>query len=173
MIADLEPCDFPVIREWIDPSLFRIFRLPIGDDQLERLLTRRRDGKITDLGLKAADDAGRPIGFVHVVFDWTNDLGHIQQILVPAASRRQGVGHALMQHTLRVCFEEHRLHRMQLFVEDDNEPAVAFYRKQGFHVDGLMREAWKVTDRYISWYCLSMLQSEWSALTGRGQSAGA
>ncbi len=100
---------------------------------------------------------------MHVVFDWTGDIGHIQQILVDPGLRRQGIGQALMRHTLRVCFEEHGVHRMQLFVEEPNTPAVAFYRKQGFHADGLMREAWKVKGRYISWYCMSMLRSEWNA----------
>lgn len=161
-ITELDRCDFPTIRDWIDPDLFRAFRAPITDEQLEKLLTRRRDGRLTDLGLKAADDTGRVLGLVHVVFEWTNDLGHIQQILVEPASRRHGVGCELMRHTLGVCFEEHRLHRMQLFVKEDNQPAVAFYRKMGFHADGLMRDAWKIEDRYFSWYCMSMLQPEWN-----------
>lgn len=160
-ITELDCRDFPIIRDWIDPNLFRRFRTPITDDQLEGLLTRRRDGRLTDLGLKAADDTGRPLGFVHVVFDWPNDIGHIRSILVDPASRRQGVGGALMRHTLRACFEEQRLHRAQLFVEEENATAGAFYRKQGFHTDGLMRDGWKVEDRYISWYCLSLLESEW------------
>lgn len=161
-ITDLQRSDFPVLREWIDPNLFRVFRAPIGDDQLERLLTRQREGRTTDLGLKAIDGQDHPVGFLHMVFDWANDLGHIQQILVPPEARRQGVGRALVRHTLQACFGQHKLHRIQLFVEQDNEPAVAFYRKQGFHTDGLMREAWKVGDRHISWYCLSVLRSEWS-----------
>lgn len=167
MITDLERRDFPVIREWIDPKLFPVFRAPIGDDQLERLLTRHQEGRLTHIGLKATDDGGCAIGFVHVVLDWGNELGHIQQMLVQPWLRRQGVGAALMQHTLRVCFEEHGLHRMQLFVDEDNGPAVAFYRKQGFQADGLMREARKAGSRFISWYCMSMLQSEWSAHASR------
>jgi uncharacterized protein len=170
LITDLERNDFPVIREWIDPNLFTIFHAPIDDDQLERLLTRQRDGRLTDLGLKLTDDTGKPLGLVHVVFDWANELGHIQQILVgDPGRRRQGVGSAMMQHTLRLCFEEHRLHRMQLNVWEDNEPAVAFYRKQGFHTDGLMREARKIGDRFIGLYCMSMLRREWVARTGQGR----
>jgi ribosomal protein S18 acetylase RimI-like enzyme len=161
IVTELDRRDFPTIRGWIDPNLFRRFRAPITDAQLEGLLTQWRDSRLSGMGLKAADDVGRARGFVHVVFEWNNDLGHIQQILVEPASRRHGVGYVLMRHTLRVCFEEHRLHRMQLFVEEDNAPAVAFYRKMGFHADGLMRDAWKIGDRYVSWYCLSMLQSEW------------
>jgi ribosomal protein S18 acetylase RimI-like enzyme len=161
-IAELEPADFPVIRDWIDPNLFRIFHAPIGDDQLQRLLTRHCDGGITDLGLKAVDDAGRTCGLVHVVFDWTNELGHIQQMLVAPGQRRCGIGRALMQHTLAACFQEHKLHRVQLFVWETNEPAVAFYRSQRFHADGLMREATKIGDRFVGWYCMSLLHTEWT-----------
>jgi len=170
VITDLERCDFPVIRGWIDPSLFRIFRAPIGDDQLEGLLSKRSDGRLTDLGLKAVDDTGSAIGFIHVILDWANDLGHIQQILVGEPGlRRQGAGSAMMQHALGVCFDEHRLHRIQLFVDEGNEPALAFYRKQGFHTDGFMRESRKIGDRFVGWYGLSMLQSEWNKRKGGGQ----
>ncbi len=167
-IVDLECSDFPFIREWIDPGLFRVFRAPVGDDQLERLLTKHRDGRMTDLGLKVVDDTGQILGLIHVVLDWANELGHIRQILVgETGRRRQGVGSAMMEHTLRVCFEQYRLHRMQLFVDEDNEGAVAFYRKQGFQTDGLMREAEKIGDRFISWYCMSMLEGEWRTRSQR------
>lgn len=161
-IANLERKDFPIIREWIDPGRFRIFHSPIGDDQLERLLTAYGDGRVRDLGFKAVDESGQAVGFIHVVLDWANEIGHIQQILVgEPGRRRQGVGSAMMEHTLRVCFEEYRLHRVQLFVDEDNEAAVAFYRKQGFHTDGLMREAQKIGERFLGWYCMSMLVREW------------
>lgn len=170
IVTALERRDFPVIREWIDPKLFPIFHAPIGDDQLERLLTRSRDGRLTDLGLKAVDDAGAALGFVHVVIDRANEMGHIQQILVGEPGlRRRGVGSAMMRQALRICFEEHRLHRMQLFVDEDNEGAVAFYKKQGFHTDGLMREARKVGNSFLGWYCMSMLQSEWRLPEDGGQ----
>jgi RimJ/RimL family protein N-acetyltransferase len=163
-IADLERSDFPVIRAWIDPSLFRIFRAPIGDDQLERLLTRSKDGKLTDIGLKAVDEGGEAVGFVHVILDWTNELGHVGQILVGEEGRRRlGVGSAMMQRVLQACFEEQGLHRTQLFVDEGNEPAIAFYKKHGFKVDGFMREAHKIEGRFVGWYCMSMLQNEWRA----------
>jgi len=165
-IADLERRDFDFIRPWIDPHLFRIFRKPVGDNQLEKLLTRSKDGKLSDIGLKAVDDSGEAVGFVHVVLDWANELGHIGQILVgEEGRRRKGIGSALMQHTLRVCFEEQGLHRVQLFVDEGNQGAIAFYRKHGFQVDGFMREAHKIDGKFVGWYCMSMLRTEWR---GRG-----
>jgi RimJ/RimL family protein N-acetyltransferase len=73
----------------------------------------------------------------------------------------------MMRHALQLCCDEHKLHRMQLFVDEGNEVALAFYRKHGFHTDGFMREASKIGDKYVGWYCLSMLQRQWQANSGQ------
>jgi RimJ/RimL family protein N-acetyltransferase len=62
---------------------------------------------------------------------------------------------------MRTCFGDLGLHRVQLFVDEDNEPALAFYRKLGFVSDGLMREATKTERGFVSWHCMSMLTGEW------------
>jgi RimJ/RimL family protein N-acetyltransferase len=161
-LEPLERTDFPVIRDWIDPRLFRIFEAPIDDAQLERLLPREEQGRPVDLGFKAVQiETGSILGFVHAVIDWKDDLVHIQQIIVSASERRGGIGTRLMDHLLAICFTDLGLHRAQLFVDEDNEPAVAFYRKLGFRTDGLMRDAAKVGSTYKSWYCLSILEDEW------------
>jgi RimJ/RimL family protein N-acetyltransferase len=160
-ITALEKADFPRIRDWIDPAVFRIFRAPVGDDQLERLLTRYKDGRPADLGFKAA--AGPvPVGLIHVVLDWTNELAHVQQIIVgDPLLRGQGIGSRMLAHALRVCFARLHLHRVQLFVDEGNDAALHFYHRNGFRTDGLMREAAKAGDEFIGYYCLSLLASEW------------
>lgn len=159
----LARADFPIIRDWIDPSLFRTFRAPIDDSQLERLLTKGEAGRPTDLGIKAVQaSTERVVGIAHVVIDWRNELVHIQQILVgPPELKRRGIGTRLMDHLLSTCFTDLGLHRAQLFVDEDNEPAFRFYRKLGFHTDGLMRDATKVGPTFKSWYCMSILEDEW------------
>jgi len=161
-IRRMERSDFPVIREWIDTSIFRIFRNPIGDDQMEKLLFREENGRPVELGYVAVRESKRdPVGFIHAVLDWKNELVHIQQVVSDGGHRRKGVGTALMHHVMKIGFEDHRLHRVQLFVDDDNVPALELYRKLGFVSDGLMREATKREDGFVSWHCMSMLASEW------------
>lgn len=78
-IRPMDRSDFPLIRDWIDTRLFRIFRDPIGDDQMEKLLTREEDGRPVDLGYVAVKKTGQdPVGFVHAVLDWKNELAHVQ-----------------------------------------------------------------------------------------------
>ena len=91
-----------------------------------------------------------------------NNLAHIGQIVVGEPSLRGlGIGTASLKLFLRICFEELKLHRVQLFVDDDNTGAVACYQKAGFKVEGLMREATRTSTGYISWYSMSVLEDEW------------
>ncbi len=162
-LRPLKRSDFPVIRDWIDPKVFRIFKEPIDDTQLKILLTKHDNGKPTDLGISAVDiESGSIVGFLHVVIDWKNELAHIQQILVGIPEmRRQGFGAQMLNATLTKCFDELKLHRVQTFVDEENMPSISFFQNMGFKIDGLMRDAAKVEDRFLSWYCLSLLSSEW------------
>ena len=169
MDIDIRPTqehDFPVIRHWIDTRLFRRFTKPIDDSQLENLLSRSKDGNLVDYGICAVNSGSNAIvGFAHAVIDWKNELAHIQQIIVGNSEfKKCGVGTTLMQNIFNKCFNELKLNRTQLFVNEDNAPAVNFYRKLGFHTDGLMREATKFEDCFISWYCMSLLKKEWEIL---------
>ena len=163
-VEHLKKVDFPIISDWLEPNLFPIFHSPVDDSQLERLLTKYDGERPTELGWKAVrTDNEEMVGLIHVVFDWKNEMAHIQQIIVGEPEmRRQGIETAMMEAMLEVCFRDHKLHRVQLFVDEDNETAIGFYRKLGFAADGLMREAKKVGDSFRNWYCMSVLVNEWS-----------
>jgi RimJ/RimL family protein N-acetyltransferase len=72
-----------------------------------------------------------------------------------------GIGTDSITRFLRVCFDDLGLHRAQLFVDEDNAGAIACYRKAGFQVERLMREATKVGPDFVSWYDMSILENEW------------
>ncbi len=161
-LEDLTREDFERIGPWIDPKIFRIFHAPVDDEQLTALLTSHGDGRPTSLGYRIVrvSDA-ETVGVVHATIDWKNNLAHIGQIIVDPPLRGAGIGAACLKLILDVCFNELRLHRAQLFVDEDNAEAIACYRKVGFQVEGLMREATKVGSDYVSWYSMSILEDEW------------
>ncbi len=165
ILEELERTDFPIIRDWIDPDVFRIFTAPVDDAQLERLLTRSIGGRINDLGFRAVDrTTGEIVGAAHVVLNWRADLAHVGQIVVGGPERRgQGIGTAIMKMILPICFEEHGLHRVQLFVDEPNVQAIRCYEKAGLQKEGLMREASRRGDEHVSLYSMSILTHEWSA----------
>ena len=162
-LEPLEPEDFPRIRPWIDPRTFRVFHAPVDDRQLAQLLTVHKDGRPTSLGYRIVRVYDvEVIGLIHAIIDWRNMLAHIGQIIVgDPALRGLGIGTDSLKRFLRVCFDDLGLHRAQLFVEEDNTGAIACYRKAGFRVEGLMREATKVGPDYVSWHSMSILEDEW------------
>ena len=168
-LEPLEAADFDAIRPWVDPSLFRVFHEPVDDAQLDRLLTKYEEGRPVSLGyriLRASDS--QMVGFAHVVIDWKNDLAHIQQIVVGDPEvRGRGLGTASLLQLLGICFDETGLHRVQIFVDEDNAAAIACYEKAGFRIEGLIREATKTADGYVSWYSMSILDWEWEGRRGR------
>ena len=164
-LEPLEPADFPAIRPWMDPRVFRVFREPVDDAQLTQLLTKHEDGRPISLGyriVRAGDSA--IVGVVHAVVDWRNHLAHIQQIVVgDPALRSKGIGAAALLELLDLCFREVGVHRVQIFVDDDNRSAIACYQRAGFQDEGLMRDATRIADGYLSWHSMSILENEWFA----------
>jgi len=159
----LEPSDLPRILPWIDPDVFRIFRAPVDEEQLKQLLSSYKDEKPISLGyriVRSSDSA--LVGMIHATVVWDNNLAHIGQIVVGDPDLRDsGIGTESLKLFLKICFDDLNLHRVQLFVDDDNYGAIACYKKAGFQIEGLMREATKTSSGYISWYSMSILEDEW------------
>jgi GNAT superfamily N-acetyltransferase len=58
-------------------------------------------------------------------------VGLVEDVVVDAAHRGQGIGGAMLEH-LRQWSLRRGLSRLQLLADRDNERALAFYRKQGW-----------------------------------------
>jgi hypothetical protein len=70
-LEELEPKDFARIRPWIDRRTFRMFRTPVDDDQLGRLLTKYVHGKPATLGYRIVRTSdAEVIGLIHATIDW-------------------------------------------------------------------------------------------------------
>ena len=70
--------------------------------------------------------------------------------------RGQGIGERLMRQTLDAA-RVFGLHRVELTVREDNENATALYKKIGFEIEGLMRDAMKVDGVCESTYLMALL----------------
>jgi len=163
-LEQLERKDFAIIKDWIDLEIFHIFTASIDDDQLARLLTKEHDGILTEIGLRAVEnDTENIIGLVHSIVDRENDLVHLQHIVVDPEKRGRGNGSSILELFLELCFKTHRLHRVQLFTEENNKAAIACYKKVGFHIDGMLRDRIKIENGFLGTYIFSMLDNEWFA----------
>jgi RimJ/RimL family protein N-acetyltransferase len=61
--------------------------------------------------------------------------------------RRKGIGKELIQRTLAAA-REFGFHRVELTVREDNANAIALYKKVGFEIEGLQRDAFLVDGVY-------------------------
>ncbi len=64
---------------------------------------------------------------------------------------------------LRLGFDEHHLHRLELAVYDFNWPAIATYQALGFRVEGKTRESARAGGGYWNAYSMALLEPEYRA----------
>lgn len=85
----------------------------------------------------------------------------------------QGFGRAALRVAKKVAFDDLGAHRLWLDVKTRNTRAKALYEREGFLVEGLLRESVRVADGFDSLVVMSMLQPEFSARRDRGLEAAA
>ena len=75
----------------------------------------------------------------------------------------QGFGRAALRVAKKVAFDDLGAHRLWLDVKGLNSRAKLLYDSEGFVVEGLLRDAVRVSDGYDSLIVMSMLKSEFEA----------
>ncbi len=91
-------------------------------------------------GILVAKDRGEIVGFVAGDSNWFSkraqkNVGAIHEIVVHPDYRRKGVGRMLMEKVLEY-FKDKGLETAELWVGDENLPAMEFYKGFGFKEDG-------------------------------------
>lgn len=78
-----------------------------------------------------AEDAESGVLLGHAVASFVDDVAELQRIAAKATYRRRGVASRLLERVLALA-EPAGARRVLLEVREDNEPALAFYRRHGF-----------------------------------------
>lgn len=78
----------------------------------------------------------------------------------------RGLGKEITRAVLRYGFETLNLNRIGLSVLSTNERARRLYRRLGFHVEGVLRQAQIKRGRYVDMVLMSLLEAEWRAGAG-------
>jgi diamine N-acetyltransferase len=102
---------------------------------------------------------GSPAGFLILRGLDTSDRSVELKRLVIAEPGR-GLGHLTLRLLKRVVFERLKAHRLWLDVMRHNERARHLYASEGFSVEGTMREAIRVGDRFRDLVLMSILEHE-------------
>lgn len=84
-------------------------------------------------------------------------------------SQGQGVGRAALRVAKKVAFDDLGAHRFWLDVKTHNARARALYDSEAFVVEGVLREAVRVSGGYESLTLMSMLAPEFAQRRAQGQ----
>lgn len=166
-LRPFDRADIPSLLAWVESpdALYEwagpLFTYPLNAEQLERYwLTATGDPPTRRLFTALAGD--EPVGHIALDrIDRRHNSATLARVLIAPGRRGQGLGRQMVQLALAVAFDELRLHRVELFVFDFNQAALACYARAGLRREGLLRDAVRMGNEYWSVVQMSMLESEW------------
>ncbi|WP_079528755.1 GNAT family N-acetyltransferase [Halobacillus hunanensis] len=161
--------DFPQLINWITSPEFLLqwggpmFHYPLNHEQLKDYMTDSNSDHASQFIFSAVDtQTDATIGHIALRnIDRTNRSARIGKVIVGDEVRGKGFGEMMIKETLKVAFNQLKLHKVSLGVFDFNHSAIRCYEKAGFKKDGLLRDHRKINDEYWSLYEMSLLESEW------------
>ncbi len=141
-------------------SLYYAF--PVGREEiLERIKQKEKDPSTIYLIICTRDDS-KPIGssaFVRI--DWIGRMATFYITIAEKQNWDKGYGKETTQLMVDYAFETLNLNRVQLHVSKENERAVNIYEKIGFIKEGVLREAMYFDNRYVDFYLMGILKTDW------------
>ena len=78
-------------------------------------------------------------------------------LVVDEAFWGRGVGHDALVALVKYCFEDLRLHRAGAHILSINLPSLQLFKKVGFQKEGVKREAYFTSGRFLDVECLGLL----------------
>ena len=164
--------DIPQLIEWIDTPDFLLqwaglsMSFPLDRLQLEKYLENANHAQAEVLAYKVVlSETGNTIGHISLGnINRANGTARMCRVLIGDSKMQgKGIGKAMVNEILKIAFNQLQLHKVSLAVFDFNISAIKLYEKQGFRIEGYIREACRIKSEYWSFYEMSILEREWVA----------
>ncbi|HEY9639661.1 MAG TPA: GNAT family protein [Coleofasciculaceae cyanobacterium] len=111
----------------------------------------------------AETDAGEAIGYA-ILSGLQSPHNNLCLTRIVIAQPGQGYGKVVLKQIIQKAFEVYQAHRLWLDVVEHNLRAQQVYRSLGFQPEGVLREAHKLDDRYVSLIIMSILEQDYRQL---------
>ncbi len=106
---------------------------------------------------KAVAD-GEVFGHVELgAIDHRNKSLRIGRVVIDPALRGRGLGAGMMRAAVERSFRELGMHRVELWVLEDNRSAIVSYERVGFQREGVLRDFFKTPEGYRNVIVMSIL----------------
>ncbi|QKG84888.1 GNAT family N-acetyltransferase [Kroppenstedtia pulmonis] len=101
------------------------------------------------------------VGFLSVKRGEYHRNRHVGYLVIGILQSHTGKGWGTrLFQTMEKWAEEQKIHRLELTVMTHNEQGIALYRKMGFQVEGIKRDALWVDRQYVDEYYMAKLLPE-------------
>jgi len=137
------------------------------EDELKQEGTRRRTFVIVE------KETQKPIGWANIRWWGPFSPGAELGIAIGEKTLRgKGIGTEVVGLLTQLAFNQYNLHRVEMFTRRDNQAMIRAAMKNGFMVEGVMRETLYFNGKYHDGVILSLLRSDKEAVkhTGSAQS---
>lgn len=156
--------DLDLVYRWVNDSEnteWLLIEPPISYESERMWIERARSSPDRKVFIIIAS-GDKPIGTLSIeAINWRHLSAQVGISIFEPDYRGKGLGTEAMNLALKYAFEVLRLHRVQLYVFENNERAIRSYKKCGFQTEGLVRECYYKRGRFISAYLMSILADEW------------
>lgn len=125
------------------------------------------EGRAFDFAVRTSEEPGRHLGNVSIW--WTSRQNGIGEIgyWIRSDMTGHGVGTEVTARAIQVGFEEMDCHKLVLRIAVGNVGSERIAERLGFTYEGILRDEVKIGDEWIDHTAWSMLDNEWTDLSGK------
>lgn len=167
-LRQLEEKDIPGMLEWMhDPAINQFFRFDadaMDRDKVLEFVTKARLKDRKNIQLACVNEDDTYLGTISLKDINRHDQTAEYAISFRAAAHGTGAARYATQEILRIAFSEENLCKVYLNVLSENTHAWNFYEKQGFRLEGILRQHILVRNKRHDLRLYGMLKEDWEQI---------
>ncbi len=109
------------------------------------------------------DSEGVQIGLVQLLFIDPVSRNAEFAIMIDPKHQGKGYAHPSTEYAIEYAFNVLNLHKLYLWVDEENKKAIHIYKKHGFTIDSTLREHFFVNGSYHNVVIMSIFQRDYLA----------
>lgn len=125
------------------------------------------EGRAFDFAVRSSEEPNRHIGNVSVW--WTSRQNGIGEVgyWIRSDMTGKGVGTEVTARAVQIAFEEMDCHKLVLRIAVGNVASERIAQRLGFTYEGILRDEVRIDNEWIDHTAWSLLDHEWSDLSGK------
>ena len=145
-----------------DPRATLFYALPVNKEQLiEKMESLVNDSKTVLFTICAKND-DQPVGQTSLLrIDWVGRMAIFYIGIADKENWSKGYGSESVELVMEYGFNTLNLNRIQLHVAVENKAALKIYQKQGFQIEGTLRQAMYHQGRFSDFYVMGILKEDY------------